>query len=204
MAEVASPKKSHETRSPNIALRSIDALHHIDVRSGISLRLLQQQDAPRIVEILKSDPSIRDRVTVAARIKTEEDARNEITKLESSENFVRYTIMDSEKMVGLLSLWRNELWRDEDMTGEVIPNVFGFGFFLDPEARGKGLVSSSIKSLMNIVQKNIQVDSFISWCEDDNPESIAVLRSVGLERTDVTHEEAENGWPERLYRKDVE
>lgn len=203
MTEVASLKKDHESHEPNTALRDLEALHHVDVRLGVNLRLLQQQDAPRLIEILRSDPSIRNRVTVAARMKTEEDAHSEITKLESSENFVRYAIMDNEKMAGLLSLWRNELWRNEDMTGEVIPNVFGFGFFLDPEARGRGLVSSSIKSLMSVVQENLQVDSFIAWCEDDNLDSIAVLKSVGLEPTDVTHKEAENGWPERLYRKDV-
>jgi len=170
------------------------------VREGVQLRPLQVKDATEILDALEADPQIRERVTIASRLFTPEDVAAEVERAETTETFLlRYVIVEHEKVVGMLSFWQ-----DLGYFGyEPAPNTFGFGYFLHPDARGRGLVTDAIKAMMDAAQAELTVDSFIAFCEDDNAASVHVLNKMGLQATDQTFTEPTTGWTERKYEKDL-
>jgi RimJ/RimL family protein N-acetyltransferase len=178
-------------------LHKILGLNEIDIYEGIKLRPLNQSDATRTLEILAADTNIRDKVSVASRLNKPEDVAAEIERYRKDSGLIRYTLLKDNNPIGLVSLWR------DDGYFSTLPNPddYGFGYFLDPHERGKGLVVIAVQSLMKAVIKNLNVRQFIAFCEDNNLESIAVLTKLGFEPTDKTFTEPSNGWIERKYIK---
>jgi RimJ/RimL family protein N-acetyltransferase len=181
-----------------INLHTIPALQEIYIREGVKLRLLDQSHAARLLEILEADSIIRDNVTVASRMHTQKDVANEIDSYHKDEGLIRYVLMRDDNPIGLVSLWR-----DDGFWGKKNLDDYGFGYFLDQSERGKGLVTSAIQSLMDIVVKNLEVNQFVAFCEDLNKTSIAVLSKLGFRPTEETFSEPNNGWIERKYIKPV-
>lgn len=182
-----------------VDLRAQPSLQEVPVREGVILRPMQNADAPGILRILEADPSIRDRVTVASRMHNTEDVQREVAAYQSDDSHIRYVIHEDGNCVGLVSLWRDTGFFGQ----EAKPYAYGFGYFLDPAARGKRLVTDSVQALMNTVQTNFRVESFMAFCEDNNVESIAVLQKLGFAPMEKIFPEPTEGWPERLYEKDV-
>lgn len=178
-----------------------DIRQKISVRNGVVLRPLEEVDAPAVIEALDADPSIRDRVTVAAQLKTEKDVRREAAESRHNPILVRYVIEEQGEVVGLITLWRDNDYFGPGRTPN--PNAYGLGYFLHPTARGRGLATDSLAALMNAAQAKFRIDSFIAFCEDDNSDSIAILRKLGLGPTSKTFDEPVNGWRERMYEKKV-
>ena len=180
--------------------QQLDAVREsIAVRSGVVLRPLEATDASAIIEALDADPSIRERVTVAAQLHTEDDVRREADRYKTDPDLTRFVIVENGTCVGLISLWR-----DTGFFGQTPqPHTFGFGYFLHPAARGRGLVTDSLTALMKAARAKFRVDSFIAFCEDSNRDSIALLRKLGLGPTPQTFDEPINGWRERMYQKKV-
>jgi len=181
--------------------QDLSSLHRtIPVRDGVELRPLQASDAAEILSALEADPEIRKRVTIASRLFTPADVEAEVKRAETTETFLlRFVIVEQGKVVGMLSFWQ-----DLGYFGyEPAPNTFGFGYFLHPKARGRGLVTDAIVAMMDAAQAELTVDSFIAFCEDDNAASVHVLNKLGLQTTDQTFTEPTTGWTERMYRKEV-
>lgn len=181
-----------------ISLHTIPALQEINVRDKVKLRPLIQSDAEQLLQILAKDHNIREKVTVASRLHSAEDVAEEIKRYRSDTGLIRYTLLLDENPVGLVSLWR-----DDGFWGKKNLDDYGFGFFLDPKERGKGLVTSAVKKLLEIVPQNIHVNQFVAFCEDENKQSLVVLKKLGFESTDQTLREPNNGWIERKYIKRV-
>lgn len=173
------------------------ALQEVGVRSGVVLKPMAINDAPAILAILDADPSIRKRVSAAAGMIDTEGVQREIEEYRADPGLIRYMIHSHEKAVGLVSLWRDDGFFGQ----EAQPHTFGFGYFLDPAERGKGLVTDSVQKLMDTVQGNFRVDSFVAFCEDDNRESVAVLTKLGFAPTEKTFREPSYDWVERKYEK---
>lgn len=180
-----------------INLHTIPALQWIHVHEGIKLRSLRSSDAKRLLDILANDSSIRNRVSVAARFHTPEDVEAEIKRSLKEMSFIRYSLLKDDNPIGLVSLWR-----DNGYFGTP-PQLddYGFGYFLDPDERGKGLVTNAVQKLMETAANNLKVNQFVAFCEDNNKESIAVLTRLGFEPTDKRYPEPYNGWIERKYIK---
>jgi len=175
-------------------------LRKVTVREGCYLRPLELDDAEEVLKILDNDPDIRSRVTVASRMHTIDDVAREVeTYRTDNEGLIRYAIMFDEHCVGLVSLWR-----DSGFFGQSVdPDAYGFGYFIDPSMRGKGIVAAAVESLMKQAEAVLQVKQFIAYCEDDNYASIAILRKLGFGATDETFSEPDHGWAERKYIKIV-
>lgn len=182
-----------------INLHSIPELQKIHVRDDIQLRPLQTSDAERILQILATDVTIRNRVSVASRIYNHEDIATEIKHFSENSGLIRYTILKEDNPVGIVSLWRDTGFFGTPPQSD----DYGFGYFLDPIERGNGIITNAIQTLMDIVIKNLYVKQFIAFCEDNNPQSKAVLARVGFEPTDETFVEPSKGWVERKYVKQV-
>lgn len=180
----------------SLSLHTVSNLKDIYVDEGVKIRPLDQSDTARILEILASDRSIRDKVTVASRLHTPEDVKTEIEHYNKDPNLIRYTLLKENNPIGLVSLWR------DDFSGTLPQlNDYGFGYFLDPDERGKGFITRAVQTLMDTVAKNLHVNQFVAFCEDSNSKSIAVLTKLGFERTDILFREPNNGWIERKYIK---
>ncbi len=187
----------NEDQRTGINLHDIEVLQRIDVREGLTLRPMRVEDASRLLEILESDPSIRERVTVASRIHTEEDVVREVDFMESEPGLIRYVIADDAGLcVGLVSFWLDPGFFGQ----EPLPNTYGFGYFLDPAQRGKSIVTDSVKNLIKIASESVPgIEGFTAFCEDGNAESVSVLTSLGFVPTGITYSEPVNGWEERQY-----
>lgn len=177
-------------------LHKIQTLQEVDVCEGIKLRPLQQSDDRCLLKILERDRCIRDRVTVASRLHAPEDVTAEIKQYRKDSGLIRYTLVKNKNPIGLVSLWR-----DDGFWGMKNLNDYGFGYFLDVNERGKGLITRSIRRLMDIVAESLYVNQFVAFCEDQNLESIALLKRLGFEPTSETHQEPSKGWIERKYIK---
>ena len=182
-----------------VSLHDQPSLKRIQVRDGVSLRPLENSDASAVLAAINADPSIRMRVTVAARIFTEEDVRNEVAKYKTNEGLLRYVIVEDKKVVGLISFWRDNGFFGQ----EVEKDTYSFGYFLNPAARGRGLVTDSLKALLQAAQESLRINAFIAYCEEDNASSIAVLENLGLKATGKVYKEPSTGWIEHLYEKKV-
>lgn len=176
-------------------LHSVAALQEVEVRENITLHPLTESHASQLLAILDSDPEIRNRVYVASHLHEVEDVAKEIEESEKDPGLIRYTILDGENPIGLVSLWR-----DDGFFGTP-PNHddYGFGYFLDPNERGKGIVTDTVTALMDAVQQNLYVRQFVAFCEDDNAESVAVLRVLGFEKNGEAYPEPTHGWIEYKY-----
>ncbi len=174
-------------------------LHEVKVRDDIVLRPMEEIDGHELLAIMARDPEIRERVTVAANMPDLEGVKKQVEAYKNDPALIRYVIVEDQQVVGLISLWR-----DEGFFGQVpLPNTYGFGFFVDPERRGRHIAADSGIALMREVQKYRQVDTFIAFCEHDNPTSQSVLRSVGMSQTDQCFTEPTHAWIEYMWRKDL-
>lgn len=180
-------------------LKGLSALQNVNVREAVALRPFATADAAAILAILDADPSIRDRVGVAARLHTVNDVELLLKEEVDDPTVIRYVIEEKDYVVGMVNLWRAGNYFE----GKADPDDYGFGYFLAPSARGKGLVTDSLTALMDVVAKSLPVKKFIAFCEADNAASGAVLKKAGFEKTDVTWQDNEHGWLEQKYAKTV-
>lgn len=181
-------------------LHQFSALSEINIDKDIRLRPLARSDAKRILEILEQDKSIRNKVTVASRLHSPKDVNVEIERYQKDPHLIRYTLLKQNKPIGLVSLWR-----DDGFFGTQ-PNLndYGFGYFLDPNERGKGLVTRSLQKLMKTVIDNLHIHQFVAFCADNNHESISVLTKLGFKPTNQTFPEPNYGWIERKYQRQIQ
>ena len=177
-----------------INLHTILSLDKINVLENVKLVPLNESHGLRILEILSEEPNIRKRVTVASRMNTLEDVKNEIDSYKSDSGLIRYVLLKKNNPVGMISLWR-----DDGFWGEKNLDDYGFGYFLDRKERGQGLITTAIKSLMEIVDNNLYVHQFVAFCEDDNKPSVTILKKLGFKPTDKVISEPNKGWVERKY-----
>lgn len=181
-------------------LHDIANLQSIRVDEHIYLRPLENGDAPAMLAILDMDPSIRESVTAAARMRDESSFYDEVKFINQSPDLIRYAIVHDDILVGLLSFWKDGGYFNADP----IPNGYGFGYFLAPSARGKGIVTTSLLAVMDVAERCLTVDSFMAYCEDGNNRSKQLLQNIGLQPTDDTYAEPSQGWIERRYVKKVD
>lgn len=179
-----------------VNLHKVEALKAIRVRDGITLRPLDVSDAPRILEILEADPTIRDRVSVASKMHTEEDVKTQVENYRHDEHLIRYALVEDGNPIGIVSFWRDV---DNSFDAPDNPDHYGFGYFLDPAKRGGGIVPDAVKAIMDVAARNMHVEQFIAYCEDNNPDSIMVLQKLDFQPTDSVLVEQNTGWPERKY-----
>lgn len=166
------------------------------VRPGLELRRLTHADAGAVLQILDEDPGIRDRVKVVAEATTVDDVRDIADTRDASPSSVHFVILHDD-VVGFLSLWRaGEHFGDLP----VDPDSFGFGYFLAPSARGRGIISAVLRTVMETTSQYVTVPSFIAFCEDDNPASSRNLERAGLQPTPIAFTNG-RGWRERLYER---
>lgn len=171
----------------------------ISVREGVMLRPMTASDGEALLAIMERDPNIRERVTVAANMPNQEGVETQVEAYKNDGALIRYVIAQEHQVVGLISLWR-----DEGFFGQPpLPHAYGFGFFVDPERRGQHLAADSVAALMDEMQNHYQVDTFIAFCEQDNPASQSVLRRVGMSQTDEHFTEPTHAWIEYMWRKDL-
>ncbi len=179
-------------------LHEVLALQNLEVRDGITLRPLDASDATRLLEILDADTSIRDRVSVASKMHSPEDVEAQVETYKADEHLIRYAILEDGSPIGLVSLWRDI---DNPFAAPDNPDDYGFGYFLDPAKRGKGIVTDAVKRVMDVAASNLNVNQFIAYCEDDNADSIVVLNKLGFQPTDTVLTEQNSGWSERKYMR---
>jgi RimJ/RimL family protein N-acetyltransferase len=181
-------------------LHKISALKRIVVKDDIFLRPLQSDDASEILSILDADPTIRERVSIARRMVDKRAFDKEIAAYLNDGDVIRYGIVDGSGIIGLLSFWRLG-----DSLVSYIPDsvpdfdTYGFGYFLDPSKRGRGIVPDALQMIINVAKKSIDSCKFIAFCEDDNPSSIRVLEKAGFAKTDTIVHFPDEDWLERLY-----
>jgi RimJ/RimL family protein N-acetyltransferase len=195
MSEMHKPK---QTQPKN--LHNIPALQTIKVRDNIILRPLDTSDATQILGILNADPSIRDRVSVASKMYTPEDVASQIETCLKNDHLIRYAIVEDNAAIGLVSFWRDI---DDPFNLPDSPDDYGFGYFLDPSKRSRGIVTDAIESVMDTATKSLGIKQFIAYCDDDNPNSISVLTKLGFKPTDIKLTEQSSGWVERKYIRKV-
>lgn len=164
------------------------------------MRPLQSEDATDLLTVLEKDPSIRQRVTVAERMGNPNDVVREVQAYQSDpEGLIRYAVLCDEKCVGLVSFWKDHGYFGQDFE----PDSYGFGYFIDPSLRGKGLITDAVRAIMTRAPEVIGVRRFIAFCEDDNVASSKVLLKLGFKKTNETFTEPKNGWVERMYVKEL-
>lgn len=171
----------------------------VKVRVGTMLRPMQDGDGKDLLEIMDRDPNIRERVTVAANMPDFEGVKKQVAAYKNDPALIRYVIVQNGEISGLVSLWR-----DEGFFGQPpLPYTYGFGFFVDPKKRGQHLAADAVMALMSEMEEYYRVDTFIAFCENDNPASQAVLKRVGMTPTEQHFAEPTHDWTEYMWRKDL-
>lgn len=186
-------------QGPKLSNLRTSVFENIDVREHVKLRPLEKADAPVLLAMLNTDPSIRERVGVASRLYTVEDVAKLLDDESGDEGLIRYVIVENDRVVGMVNFWRAG-----DFFGDKAePDDYGFGYFLAPSARGRGLVTDSLSALMAVASAELDVKRFIAFCEADNKASGEVLKKAGFEPSEVSWKDTEHGWVERKYVRTV-
>jgi RimJ/RimL family protein N-acetyltransferase len=171
----------------------------INVRDGVVLRPLEGADAHQLLAILDADPSIRERVGVASGLHTPGDVVKLVAAEQGDDELIRYAIVENEHVVGLMNFWRaGEFFGDK-----AEPDDYGFGYFLAPSARGRGLVTDSLQAIMTVAAAHLPIRRFIAFCEADNQASGAVLKKAGFTPSGTAWHDDEHGWTEQKYLKNI-
>lgn len=173
------------------------AFETINVRDGVVLRPLLTKDSLELLAILDADPSIRERVGVTSGLHTASDVAKLLAKEKGDDELVRFVIVENEHVVGLVNFWR----AGEYFGDKAEPDDYGFGYFLAPSARGRGIVTNCLQALMNTASAYLPIRRFIAFCEANNTASGAVLQKAGFEKTDVAWKDNEHGWVEQKYAR---
>lgn len=180
-------------------LLEVPALKKVNVREGVVLRPLEKTDATALLAIFDDDPTIRDRVSVAASMGSREDVQRIVDEGKADPSIIRYVVVENGSVVGMVNFWRaGDYFGDKADSDD-----YGFGYFLAKSARGKGIVTSCLEKLMDIATKNLDVHSFAVFCETDNTASSAVLEKVGFKPTGDTWIDKNHGWLEQKYQRKI-
>lgn len=183
-------------KRPSLHLPAFETIH---VRDGVMLRPLDSADAVELLALLDADPSIRERVGVASGLYDVDDVAALVAKEKEDDELVRYVIVENKHVVGMVNFWRAG-----DFFGDKAePDDYGFGYFLAPSARGRGLVTDSLSAIMTVASAQLHVTRFIAFCEADNAASGAVLKKAGFEKTAMQWKDDEHGWVEQKYARSV-
>jgi len=75
------------------SLHDIPELQKVQVREGVELRPLTTGDATQILSILETDPNIRNRVSVASKMHTQQDVAEQVQAYPNDEHTIRYGIV---------------------------------------------------------------------------------------------------------------
>lgn len=180
-------------------LQKIPALQKIDVQGSVVLRPLETTDAGALLGILDADPTIRERVGVASRLHSTHDIDTLLEEERDDTAIIRYVILESGMVVGLINFWRAGGYFGD----KADPDDYGFGYFLAPSARGRGLVTSSLAAIMNVAVEQLAAKRFIAFCEADNLASSAALKKAGFKQTDIAWEDTEHDWVEQKYQREA-
>jgi len=145
----------------------------------------------RVFEILEKDPKIREKfVTWTAGLTSEEAVRKAIKKFQDNPVVFRFAIVEDDRLIGYVGTWSNTPDGKE----------YDSGYFIDPDERGKGIVSAATKALIETASKNLPVELFAMYIWDGNEPSKAVARKLGFKPTDIIEPEpALGGVPERRW-----
>lgn len=168
------------------------------IEGGSSLRILQPKDAEDIFAIVKQDPEISDRVTWMHGVKTQQDVEDRIKDFQKKRS-LRYAIVMAGDVVGYIGMWPDEGYMDKNVS----ECTYGFGYFLSPEVRGRGVTHKSLLALMHRAEAVFQVKYWRAYVEDDNQASQAVLRNLGFAPTDGVFDEPVMHTAERCWEKAV-
>ncbi len=181
-------------------LHEVPVLQSVAVRENVALRPLSPDDAGELLRVLEADPEIRHRVAIASKIHTLDDVLTEVEKYRQDPTTIRYSLFENDRYVGLVSFWN-----DDGLFG-LAPDLhaYGFGYFLAPDARGRGLVTDAVRALMNIAEADLEAERFIAFCEDDNVESTRLLEKLGFLPDTETHHDAASGWTARKYTLELQ
>jgi RimJ/RimL family protein N-acetyltransferase len=184
----------------SVNLHTVEALKEIKVRDDIVLRPLGESDASRILHILEDDPSIRNRVSIAQRMTHEDSFIKEVEAYKADSDVIRYSILVDNRVIGLISFWRLGDTLMSYIPGSLPePNTYGFGYFIDPSERGKGIASDAMKAVLHTAREQVNPQKFIAFCEDDNTASMRVLEKSGFSATDIIVYFPDENWHERMY-----
>lgn len=189
-----SPPSFMTSTDTSINLHTLPAFSEIKVIADVTLVPLNESHGVQILDILNRDPDIRARVAIASKLHSLGDIKTEIVSYMNDNGLIRFTLLKKGNPIGMVSFWR-----DDGFWGEKNLHDYGFGYFLDPKERGKGLITKAIESLIKTASTSIYVRYFVAFCEDDNIQSISVLHNLGFIPTNITLSEPSKGWVERKY-----
>lgn len=168
----------------------------IVVDEGTSLRFLMPEDADRVYQIFEADPEIQRRVTWTHGLQGVEEVRDAILNFQKTRS-IRYAIVSDGAIAGYVGMWSDHGYMD----GEDHKGWFGFGYFLDPSYRGKGLVKRATEAMMTKAESVFDVCKWSVYVEDDNESSRAVLSKLGFVATDHIFDEPVMHVQERQWEK---
>ncbi len=170
----------------------------IIVEKGLKLRLLMPDDAEAMLIIFRKDPNIPKTVTWPAGLADEQAVRQKIIQMRVGST--RYAIVGrNDNIIGYIGVWEDGgYFGNEPRKGE-----FGFGYFLDPDSRGKGIIARSLVGMLDEALRVYSVKTFAAYIADDNLASQSVVKSLGFIRTDEVYEEPVLHCLERKYEKNI-
>lgn len=179
-------------------LHEVSELGFIAVDSDISLKPLQQSDASCLAEIVNQSPDVRANVGFTSDLKNEQDALDAIEAYRQDKTLVRYGVFDQNNLVGVISAWQDV---DDPFGGPDEPDAYGFGYFLTPEARGKGIIGRSLTELMKAIEAELGAKSFIAYVTPNNASSRAVLERLGFVLSSDKVNDEQHGIKHLKYEK---
>lgn len=166
----------------------------IDVFGDFEILVLSPADAPALDRLRQRDPDFSNRITWMHDIGEGVDAIT--TAIEESDSLIkRYGIRRHNDIIGYIAI---------GASSDGVPGTYEIGYFLDSEARGKGVITKAVASLLMSATTHLKPSCFWANIADDNEASQKIVQAVGFESTDdMIWDEILGVW-ERRWRKAID
>lgn len=134
---------------------------------GLLLRTLRPEDAERYVEVLRSSTA-------------------HLTRLGDYLDEVRLGVPETAATFGLGDLTRFGVWLDDSLIGcvhlvGVAPPSFGFGFWIEPEHEGLGLMYAACHAALRWAIDRLDAEDVFAGVTHGNVRSEALLGRLGFD-----------------------
>jgi ribosomal-protein-alanine N-acetyltransferase len=106
---------------------------------------------------------------------TADEMKQAVDWFSAGDSFVAIELKADEKVIGLISLPKNESITDE--------NVYGFGYVFNLDYQGKGYAIESCMNILDYLFNEIKIDKIITGTAVVNKKSCELLERLGFKET---------------------
>lgn len=151
-----------------------DLPDNIAVSEDIELRTIEPNDAEGLAAIIKHNPDIKQHSAWASNVEAVSDVIPILQHYSDEQLSGRYAVWHREQLVGYMGISNGH-----------VPKEYGIGYFLDHQARGHGIATTSLQGLIQQAQTTLGAEHIYLQIKPENADSVGVAKRLGFTAAEI-------------------